>query len=1452
MTSAYSNMLSSVGGGSSGGAYGSMLASLGGSYGGGGGGGATPVWSPGRVGHDPHRGGGGFLSSLWHGAEDVAGGAAAVAESAGHMLVGTALPIAADVRDLGALSVLGIPQVGILRRREGHGITHLGELETWNRIVKPMGAAYAYKYGPALHGDFTGGEHGGVFHAMNEDKLGSLLDVLALGSIVFGGEGLGVRGASIAAGAGRTAEAGRLATVAGGTGVRAGLARGAAAYQRTLTTRELAVTTESGAQVRADLKAAHTPHWRGVQAIADAVSRRIPVERRLLGAWSTERRIFRTGRAEAEATAAPAEAMLRRRFSNSLRGLSGEELFAFHMIAEHTFPEERAQMLYRESDATFATRKLRATRERYRKQIETLTDKVRKIMVEGPEAHPRLAKAIQLGREASEASSNLLIEMGRLDPLQHERRVYAPARKVAGAEFTYPERIRGEVIPGNEVERSQMQKDLAAWRVAIERHGKTLAEEEGAARRLLAKIPRDRSAQMEHEMRAAVGAVNSAEDEVARQAGHHETARGLAERAQAQHEAMIARHGGRAAETLPDLARTAKAELTRARGEWDSARKALQTAKDRYHGAIHAGGGADTLIQRAERLGAATRRIEDAELAYVNAVALHQGAGAGVRELRAAQAELTAAMADEAAARRILANAELGHTRAVGELAKREGHWQRIFSEREHAQIQHARYVDERVAPARARVANARDRANTVLEGLRRTPKQRARREPDVVTDGGLQGGDLPTHEAALERSQGIIFGQMKDHMHEGWGLPFRFEHVGPKDVTAVGVGRTASGMAKIKDPLSTRVWQGVRMATGTMMTHPEVVGQDLARTIRWRTIHAFVDYARQWAVPAEFSRNGRLLEGYELFNPEGLRVPRQVKEMGGLMDAGDALEESLTDNRAHVAEVNAVMDEILPKGGLAKRHIEEHRAAGRPLAQEAHAIDALVEEGGPGAGGLLMVPKWVERSISREVRESEHVIWRYYDKFMDVWRATVLQYRPAWLVYNIVGQNMLYWLHYTGVGGMRAYIDALRAEKGDRPLATIAGKSLGPGRLGLQMRRLATELEGAEGLLQGGPTAAQLPGAFGHDRAYQMDLYGVRPGLRGGVTREGLQQAGRDVAHYANSFGRMMQWANLHIADDIPRFAAFIAETRKMPAFKEFRRNANGWTGMLGTVRELLAKAPLPQTVEKMAGARRRTDMDVWREWIRGVDPELVRKAVSQLDRNLGNFKQLSPFERQWMRRVFPFYSWFKVITVLSFRLAVDDPVRVLFIKNLEQAVAANPEMAIGGPVPQYADASAPLGRPKGGIQTMLATAGFNPFATPVQEYRALRNLGGSGELGSESIINMMGPWPPMILQAMGMDPFYGGQYKGAGKSHGLVGRTLGYFTSLPEARLAQQLAGRHPGGYPLPVIGGHLGAPERIHGYRSTLYDQPSLYYLFNYLGLPIRRLRLSEARRRALAGE
>ena len=106
--------------------------------------------------------------------------------------------------------------------------------------------------------------------------------------------------------------------------------------------------------------------------------------------------------------------------------------------------------------------------------------------------------------------------------------------------------------------------------------------------------------------------------------------------------------------------------------------------------------------------------------------------------------------------------------------------------------------------------------------------------------------------------------------------------------------------------------------------------------------------------------------------------------------------------------------------------------------------------------------------------------------------------------------------------------------------------------------------------------------------------------------------------------------------------------------------------------------------------------------------DPEILTKAINSVEDFFYGASKLSPFERQYVRRFLPFYSWYKFIGLYSLRLPLNHPVRFEVIANLAKTFY---NLTGQNELPSYLKGSVPIGETKEGDIYYLRTSGLNPF---------------------------------------------------------------------------------------------------------------------------------------------
>jgi hypothetical protein len=119
-------------------------------------------------------------------------------------------------------------------------------------------------------------------------------------------------------------------------------------------------------------------------------------------------------------------------------------------------------------------------------------------------------------------------------------------------------------------------------------------------------------------------------------------------------------------------------------------------------------------------------------------------------------------------------------------------------------------------------------------------------------------------------------------------------------------------------------------------------------------------------------------------------------------------------------------------------------------------------------------------------------------------------------------------------------------------------------------------------------------------------------------------------------------------------------------PGFgRDFRKKAFNFNEYMNTQQKLaVAMVKLQEALDKQGRTMAEIDPITLHN-----DPQLraaVTESVQFANETLGSFSDLSPFERNVMRQVFPFWSWIKFINTAAGKLLLDNPDRVLFYAHL------------------------------------------------------------------------------------------------------------------------------------------------------------------------------------------
>lgn len=654
-----------------------------------------------------------------------------------------------------------------------------------------------------------------------------------------------------------------------------------------------------------------------------------------------------------------------------------------------------------------------------------------------------------------------------------------------------------------------------------------------------------------------------------------------------------------------------------------------------------------------------------------------------------------------------------------------------------------ARKIDEALAKPSERLMRSYEGARALSQhsaeaaGFKaETSTERSFLPADIMGQGGASRGAVAEGEA-----------------EHPFGSPFVFAHRGPQmpRTNTAGIRSTSMPLGDIQRTAAQHLNQGIRLAAGRLFTSPSVVTHDYLSNLRWESAHHFQDWVGQYAIAIP-EAHGIPPSGWVKFNPEGIRGNRALLERGAYEGADTAAGEQGLDEA-----IKSMFGTTTPD---------------RPM----------------------MVPASYAKAVQQEFARSSKVARYLVDKPMDVWRSAVLKYRPAWLINNIVGNHMLYFLHAGGPAALVNYMRMLRVERGEGYAQNVLLRALKVPALRFKYLHLIDET-GAHGVRVG-----TTHGIIGEADRY----YSTRRGKLSEAYPRSYSTA-RHLKGVANSIGRATTRLNQLVADDIPRSAKFVTELQRAGALRRIQKVGREIDDSVSLIRRLRG----PSTEDLLRGA---------------TDEERIA-ALGKTNQALGDFNAITPFERRVLRRYVPFVAWLHVMGAITKDLVIHHPEKVNLLRNLETAANENPDLMPKGQLPSWLQGAIALGAPNKGVQEMLTAVGLNPFATPVQIGKAAVSPFVPGGEASDSL-GLLGPGFQAYELFQGHDPLTGGDYTGGGSGLPPALRAaVGVGTGLPQIRLAQGL------GY--------------LPGYKpAKTYQQNKTDLIYQYLGIPRRHVILSKA--------
>lgn len=263
--------------------------------------------------------------------------------------------------------------------------------------------------------------------------------------------------------------------------------------------------------------------------------------------------------------------------------------------------------------------------------------------------------------------------------------------------------------------------------------------------------------------------------------------------------------------------------------------------------------------------------------------------------------------------------------------------------------------------------------------------------------------------------------------------------------------------------------------------------------------------------------------------------------------------------------------------------------------------------------------------------------------------------------------------------------------------------------------------------------------------------------------------------------------------------------------------------------VRTELRKAP---ELRAFAGKMRRQTDDFWKLADEDLtrNPLLAERIHDRISDALGDYLALGRFERDLVCAAFPFYAWYRVITLITLKLPLTHPLKANLLAHLGQAGAVSALESLGVPEENamaMAKGFFAFGPPdKDERVAGLSTKSANPFATLADMQTAVIRLARDVPsllgltrfgIGSEPEYGQRPAWADLP----GVNPFFKAPIE-TWTGTNTYGRP-GLLGAVPQIDLAYSLLGKDYKGKP--------GSP--------TLYDRTAVGALLRYLGIPYARI-------------
>lgn len=342
-------------------------------------------------------------------------------------------------------------------------------------------------------------------------------------------------------------------------------------------------------------------------------------------------------------------------------------------------------------------------------------------------------------------------------------------------------------------------------------------------------------------------------------------------------------------------------------------------------------------------------------------------------------------------------------------------------------------------------------------------------------------------------------------------------------------------------------------------------------------------------------------------------------------------------------------------------------------------------------AGQEVFVPKSVANTLEKVYNPNQYAIQRIVDPVMNVFRTSVLALSPRWHFNNVVGGAMM-----VAVENPRVFAElprAIRLMRSGEVTSRATGETI---------TRTGLRRQGAVGT-----GAGSMPAEV---RAWHKT--GRLPSARFRATAAHSLYAGRTMRRMLDSGGKVIDksYALNQFVDDMYRSAIYLRGYEK--AARKGMKNVD------------LADEGL--------------------DGVRAMSREAAEQAGMQLTTKIfQNWDRMTPFERNVMRYVFPFYGWMSHVSKFVMRYPVDHPLRATVIGSF--ARLEQEDLRDRGLPDSFANFFFLGNTDDNGNQKAVSLSAINPFAS-VGDAFTIAGLTGS-----------MNPIMGAFLTSIGIDPMSG-----------------------------------------------------------------------------------------------